>query len=117
VSKVSGNLQPNVSAFKVVADTYPAGTLSGAPKYRAMQLIDEYEGLGRNFYAGAIGYMGFDDQFNHAIMIRTFMSKNNQLHYRAGAGIVADSVAINELNEVNNKIAALRKAIQMATDI
>ncbi|WP_394334667.1 anthranilate synthase component I family protein [Pedobacter africanus] len=117
VSKVSGHLQPNVSAFKVVADTYPAGTLSGAPKYRAMQLIDEYEGLGRNFYAGAIGYMGFDDQFNHAIMIRTFMSKNNQLHYRAGAGIVADSVAINELNEVNNKIAALRKAIQMATDI
>lgn len=117
VSKVSGNLQANVSAFKVVADTYPAGTLSGAPKYRAMQLIDEYEGLGRNFYAGAIGYMGFDDQFNHAIMIRTFMSKNNQLHYRAGAGIVADSVAINELNEVNNKIAALRKAIQMATDI
>ncbi|MNY28369.1 Anthranilate synthase component 1 [compost metagenome] len=101
----------------MVADTYPAGTLSGAPKYRAMQLIDEYEGLGRNFYAGAIGYMGFNDQFNHAIMIRTFMSKNNQLHYRAGAGIVADSVAINELNEVNNKIAALRKAIQMATDI
>lgn len=117
VSKVSGNLQPHVPAFKVVADTYPAGTLSGAPKYRAMQLIDEYEGLGRNFYAGAIGYMGFNDQFNHAIMIRTFMSKNNQLHYRAGAGIVADSVAINELNEVNNKIAALRKAIQMATDI
>ncbi len=117
VSKVSGNLQPNVSAFKVVADTYPAGTLSGAPKYRAMQLIDEYEGLGRNFYAGAIGYIGFNDQFNHAIMIRTFMSKNNQLHYRAGAGIVADSVAVNELNEVNNKIAALRKAIQMATDI
>ena len=117
VSKVSGNLQPEVSAFKVVADTYPAGTLSGAPKYRAMQLIDEYEGLGRNFYAGAIGYMGFNDEFNHAIMIRTFMSKNNQLHYRAGAGIVADSVAVNELNEVNNKIAALRKAIQMATDI
>ncbi len=117
VSKVSGNLQPNVSAFKVVADTYPAGTLSGAPKYRAMQLIDEYEGLGRNFYAGAIGYMGFNDQFNHAIMIRTFMSKNNQLHYRAGAGVVADSVAVNEMNEVNNKIAALRKAIQMATDI
>lgn len=117
VSKVSGNLQTDTSAFKVVADTYPAGTLSGAPKYRAMQLIDEYEGLGRNFYAGAIGYMGFNDQFNHAIMIRTFMSKNNQLHYRAGAGIVADSVAVNELNEVNNKIAALRKAIQMAADI
>jgi anthranilate synthase component 1 len=117
VSKVSGNLQKDVSAFKIVADTYPAGTLCGAPKYKAMQLIEEYEGLGRNFYAGAIGYMGFGGEFNHAIMIRTFMSKNNQLHYRAGAGIVADSIAINELNEVNNKIAALRKAIEMARGI
>lgn len=117
VSKVSGNLQEGASAFKIVADTYPAGTLSGAPKYRAMQLIDQYEQLGRNFYAGAIGYMGFDDDFNHAIMIRTFMSKNNHLHYRAGAGIVADSVAENEMNEVNNKIAALRKAIEMASEI
>lgn len=117
VSKVSGNLQENVSAFKVVADTYPAGTLSGAPKYKAMQLIDQYEKLGRNFYAGAIGYMGFNEDFNHAIMIRTFMSKNNKLHYRAGAGIVADSVAESELNEVNNKIAALRKAIAMAEEI
>ncbi|WP_442589497.1 anthranilate synthase component I family protein [Pedobacter sp. AW31-3R] len=117
VSKVSGDLQKDVSAFKVVADTYPAGTLSGAPKYKAMQLIDAYEGLGRNFYAGALGYMGFGGEFNHAIMIRTFMSKNNQLHYRAGAGIVADSIAENELNEVNNKIAALRKAIEMAKGI
>ncbi len=117
VSKVSGNLQAGVSAIKVVADTYPAGTLSGAPKYKAMQLIDQYEKLGRNFYAGAIGYMGFNDDFNHAIMIRTFMSKNNNLHYRAGAGIVADSIAESELNEVNNKIAALRKAIEMAEEI
>ena len=117
VSKVSGNLQKEVSAFKVVADTYPAGTLSGAPKYKAMQLIDQYEKLGRNFYAGAIGYMGFNNDFNHAIMIRTFMSKNNYLHYRAGAGIVADSVAESELNEVNNKIAALRKAIAMAEEL
>ena len=117
VSKVSGNLQDEVSAFKVVADTYPAGTLSGAPKYKAMQLIDQYEQLGRNFYAGAIGYMGFNNDFNHAIMIRTFMSKNNYLHYRAGAGIVADSVAESELNEVNNKIAALRKAIEMAWEL
>lgn len=117
VSKVSGNLEDGVSAFKVVADTYPAGTLSGAPKYKAMQLIDQYEQLGRNFYAGAIGYMGFNNDFNHAIMIRTFMSKNNYLHYRAGAGIVADSVAESELNEVNNKIAALRKAIEMAQEI
>ncbi|MEJ7556859.1 MAG: anthranilate synthase component I family protein [Pedobacter sp.] len=117
VSKVSGNLQADVPAFKIVADTYPAGTLSGAPKYRAMQLIDEYEGLARNFYAGALGYMGFNDEFNHCIMIRTFMSKNNELHYRAGAGIVADSIPENELNEVNNKIAALRKAVEMAAHI
>jgi anthranilate synthase component 1 len=117
VSKVSGSLKDGVSAFKVVASTYPAGTLSGAPKYKAMQLIDKYEQLGRNFYAGAIGYMGFDEVFNHAIMIRTFMSKNNTLHYRAGAGIVADSIAENELNEVNNKIAALRMAIVMAEEI
>lgn len=117
VSKVSGRLKDGVSAFKVVASTYPAGTLSGAPKYKAMQLIDKYEQLGRNFYAGAIGYMGFDEVFNHAIMIRTFMSKNNKLHYRAGAGIVADSIAENELNEVTNKIAALRMAIVMAEEI
>jgi anthranilate synthase component 1 len=117
VSKVSGTLQPGTAAIKVVADTYPAGTLSGAPKYKALELLDQYEGLARNFYGGAIGYMGFNEEFNHAIMIRTFMSKNNELHYRAGAGIVADSIAVNELNEVNNKIAALRKAVQMASEI
>jgi anthranilate synthase component 1 len=117
VSKVSGTIQEGGTAIKVVADTYPAGTLSGAPKYKAMQLIDQYEGLARNFYAGAIGYMGFNEEFNHAIMIRTFMAKNNTLYYRAGAGIVADSVPVNELNEVNNKIAALRKAMEMAKDI
>ncbi|WP_276091234.1 anthranilate synthase component I family protein [Pedobacter sp. JY14-1] len=117
VSKVSGKLQDSVPSFKIVADTYPAGTLSGAPKYRAMQLIDEYEGLGRNFYGGALGYMGFNDEFNHCIMIRTFMSKNNRLHYRAGAGVVADSVALSEKNEVNNKIAALRRAIEMAEQL
>ena len=117
VSKVSGKLDKDVSAIKVVADTYPAGTLSGAPKYKALQLIDQYEGMARNFYGGAIGYMGFDEAFNHAIMIRTFMSKNNELHYRAGAGIVADSNSESELNEVNNKIAALRKAISMAENI
>jgi anthranilate synthase component 1 len=117
VSKVSGNIQKGGTAINVVADTYPAGTLSGAPKYKAMQLIDQYEGLARNFYAGAIGYMGFNEEFNHAIMIRTFMAKNNTLYYRAGAGIVADSVAVSELNEVNNKIAALRKAMDMAKHI
>lgn len=117
VSKVSGELQEGVSPFKVVADTYPAGTLSGAPKYKAMQLIDEYEQLQRSFYAGAIGFWGLNGDFNHAIMIRTFLSKNNQLHYRAGGGIVADSDLENEKNEVNNKMAALRNALEMAENI
>jgi anthranilate synthase component 1 len=117
VSHVSGTLRPGVSSFKVVADTYPAGTLSGAPKYRAMEIIDENENIKRSFYSGAIGYLGFNGDFNHAIMIRSFLSKNNTLHYQAGAGIVADSIAESELKEVDNKIAALRKALEMATSI
>ena len=117
VSHVSGNLLPGVSSFKVVADTYPAGTLSGAPKYRAMEIIDENESIKRSFYSGAIGYFGFNGDFNHAIMIRSFLSKNNTLHYQAGAGIVAGSVAESELKEVDNKIAALRKAIELAEQL
>jgi anthranilate synthase component 1 len=117
VSMVSGNLLPDVPTFKVVADTFPAGTLSGAPKYRAMEIIDQNENIKRSFYSGAIGYLGFNGDFNHAIMIRSFLSKNNTLHYQAGAGIVAGSVAESELNEVNNKIAALRKAIEMAEEL
>jgi len=117
VSHVSGKLLPDVPSFKVVADTFPAGTLSGAPKYRAMEIIDENEKSKRSFYSGAIGYLGFNGDFNHAIMIRSFLSKNNTLHYQAGAGIVAGSVAVSELNEVNNKIAALRKAIEMAEEL
>ena len=117
VSHVSGKLLPGVSSFKVVADTYPAGTLSGAPKYRAMEIIDENEKIKRSFYSGAIGYLGFNGDFNHAIMIRSFLSKNNTLYYQAGAGIVAGSVAENELKEVDNKIAALRKAIEMAAEL
>jgi len=117
VSMVSGKLQPDVPTFKVVADTFPAGTLSGAPKYRAMEIIDENENIKRSFYSGAIGYLGFNGDFNHAIMIRSFLSKNNTLHYQAGAGIVAGSVAESELNEVNNKIAALRKAIELAEEL
>jgi len=97
VSHVSGTLHPGVSSFKVVADTYPAGTLSGAPKYRAMEIIDENENIKRSFYSGAIGYLGFNGDFNHAIMIRSFLSKNNTLHYQAGAGIVADSIAKTKL--------------------
>ncbi len=117
VSHVSGKLLPGVPAFKVVADTYPAGTLSGAPKYRAMEIIDENEKSKRSFYSGAIGFLGFNGDFNHAIMIRSFLSKNNTLHYQAGAGIVAGSIAENELKEVDNKIAALRKAIEMAEEL
>ncbi len=117
VSKVTGQLQNSVDPFDVVGDTYPAGTLSGAPKYMAMQLIDKFEKQKRGFYSGAIGYMGFNGDFNHAIMIRSFMSQNNVLHYQAGAGIVADSDPQSELNEVNNKIMALRKALEMAGEI
>jgi anthranilate synthase component 1 len=117
VSHVSGKLREGVSTFKIVADTFPAGTLSGAPKYRAMEIIDENENNKRSFYSGAIGYLGFNGDFNHAIMIRSFLSKANVLHYQAGAGIVADSIPESELNEVNNKIAALRKAIELAEEL
>jgi anthranilate synthase component 1 len=117
VSKVAGSLQKNVNPFDVVGDTYPAGTLSGAPKYMAMQLIDQFENRKRGFYSGAIGYMGFNGDFNHAIMIRSFLSQNNMLHYQAGAGIVADSDPQSELNEVNNKIMALRRAMDMAEEL
>jgi len=117
VSKVSGELKEGANPFDIVGDTFPAGTLSGAPKHMAMQLIDRYEGLQRGFYSGAIGYMGFNGDFNHAIMIRTFLSKQNKLHYQAGGGVVADSSAEGELNEVNNKIAALRKAMKLAEQL
>lgn len=114
VSKVSGNLQENTSTVRIVADTFPAGTLSGAPKHRAMQLINNYEPTQRGCYGGAIGYLGFNGDFNHAIMIRSFFSKNNTLYYQAGAGVVAKSVPESELQEVNNKLAALRKALKDA---
>lgn len=117
VSHVSGTLKPGTTSFKIVADTFPAGTLSGAPKYRAMEIIDENEKSKRSFYSGAIGFFGFNGDFNHAIMIRSFLSKNNTLHYQAGAGIVAGSIAESELKEVDNKIAALRKAIELAEEL
>lgn len=117
VSKVCGTLRDDANPFDVVGDTYPAGTLSGAPKHMAMQLIDRYENYQRSFYSGAIGFMGFSGDFNHAIMIRSFLSKQNTLHYQAGAGIVADSDPEKELNEVNNKVAALRKALELAENI
>lgn len=117
VSKISGTLREDSYVFDVVADTYPAGTLSGAPKYRAIELLDAYEHRNRNFYGGAIGFMGFNDEFVHAIMIRTFLSAQNQLHYQAGAGIVLGSDPDLEYKEVNNKIAALRNAMVNATSI
>lgn len=117
VSKVSGKLKDGANPFDVVGDTFPAGTLSGAPKHMALTLIDRYEGLQRSFYSGALGFMGFNGDFNHAIMIRSFLSKQNVLHYQAGAGIVLDSVPEKELQEVNNKIAALRKALELAETI
>jgi len=117
VSKVSGQIGKNISAMKIVADTFPAGTLSGAPKYKAMQLIDKYENNSRGFYGGCIGFIGFNGDFNHAIIIRSFLSKNNTLYYRAGAGIVANSKEESELQEVNNKLLALKNAMELAKEI
>ncbi|SHM38664.1 anthranilate synthase component I family protein [Flavobacterium xinjiangense] len=117
VSKVTGHLHENATTMQVVADTFPAGTLSGAPKHRAMQLIEEYEKTNRNFYGGAIGFMDFEGNFNHAIMIRTFLSKNHQLHSQAGAGIVASSDEESEMQEVYNKLRALNAALDLAETI
>lgn len=117
VSKISGTLKNPNQTMQITADTFPAGTLSGAPKHRAMQLIDEIEPDNRSTYGGAIGYLGFNGDFNHAIMIRSFVSQNNTLYYRAGAGIVDKSEPEKELAEVNNKLAALRKSIHFANEI
>ncbi len=117
VSKVTGKVHNNTATMQVVADTFPAGTLSGAPKHKAMQLIELYEKTNRTFYGGAIGFMDFKGNYNHAIMIRTFLSKDHELHWQAGAGIVSKSSAENELNEVYNKLGALTKAITLAEDI
>ena len=117
VSKVSCTMKKAAKTFRVVADTFPAGTLSGAPKHKALQLIDKYETTQRNFYGGAIGYMDFKGNFNHAIIIRSFLSKNNQLHFQAGAGIVANSIPESELQEVYNKLGALDKALTLAENL
>lgn len=117
VSEVTGNVREGSNPFELLAKTFPAGTLSGAPKFRAMELIDTYEPSLRSFYGGAIGFMGFDGSCNHAIMIRTFLSRNNTLTYQAGAGIVAASDPESELQEVNNKLNALKKAIELAQSI
>tara|TARA_B100000809_G_scaffold117382_1_gene115693 strand:- start:2799 stop:4190 length:1392 start_codon:yes stop_codon:yes gene_type:complete len=115
VSTVSGKLKGN--PIEIVGDTFPAGTLSGAPKYKAMQLIDKYENQSRGFYGGAVGIIGLDGSVNLAIAIRSFVSKSNVLYYQAGAGIVIHSDEEKELQEVNNKLAALKKALTLAEDI
>ena len=114
VSRVSGELDNDADPVKAFIDTFPAGTLSGAPKVRAMQLISEYEPHNRGAYGGCIGFIGFNGDLNQAITIRTFVSRNGELWFQAGGGIVAKSDVEYELQEVNNKLGALRKAIQMA---
>lgn len=115
VSTVQGKIKGN--PIEIVGDTFPAGTLSGAPKYKAMQLIDTYENQSRGFYGGAVGIIGLDGSVNLAIAIRSFVSKNNVLYYQAGAGIVIHSDEEKELQEVNNKLAALKKALTLAENI
>ena len=117
VSEVTATAKREANPFSMMANTFPAGTLSGAPKFKAMELIDTYEPTKRSFYGGAIGIVGFNGSFNHAILIRSFLSKNNTLYYQAGAGVVASSVPEKELQEVNNKLGALKKAIQLASTI
>jgi anthranilate synthase component 1 len=117
VSTVSGKLADDYNVIDVMTSTFPAGTLSGAPKYRAMELIDKYENQMRGFYGGAIGNIDFSGELNHAIMIRSFLSKNNKLFYQAGAGIVSVSVEESELKEVNNKLQALKNAVKMAKSL
>lgn len=114
VSKVTGKLKEGATFMDLVAETFPAGTLSGAPKIRAMEIIEENENTPRGFYGGAVGFMDFDGNFNHAIMIRSFRSQNNQLKFQAGAGVVSQSLPENELQEVFNKIGALEHAISEA---
>jgi anthranilate synthase component 1 len=115
VSTVRGKIKGN--PINIVGDTFPAGTLSGAPKFKAMQLIDKYENQSRGFYGGAVGIIGLDGSVNLAIAIRSFVSKNNVLYYQAGAGIVIHSDEEKELQEVNNKLAALKKALFLAENI
>ncbi|WP_368127668.1 anthranilate synthase component I family protein, partial [Bacteroides stercoris] len=114
VSRVSGTLNSDTDSIRTFIDTFPAGTLSGAPKVRAMQLISELEPHNRGAYGGCIGFIGLNGSLNQAITIRTFVSRNGMLWFQAGGGIVAKSNAEYELQEVNNKLGALKKAITMA---
>jgi anthranilate synthase component I len=113
VSKVKGVMNQGVSAYQVFADTFPQGTLSGAPKIKALQIIENLEPNHRGHYGGAIGMIGFNNDLNHAIVIRSVLSIDNKLHLQAGAGVVIDSIEANELKEVNNKLGALKKALNI----
>jgi anthranilate synthase component 1 len=117
VSEVSGKMREGSNPFDLLATTFPAGTLSGAPKFKAMELIDAYEPTARSYYGGCIGFVGFDGSCNQAIMIRSLLSQSNTLIYQAGAGVVAASKPESELQEVNNKLGALKKAIHFAEEI
>lgn len=117
VSSVSGELREGTTMAEMLAATFPAGTLTGAPKHMAMQLIDRYENQKRGYYGGAIGFIDFRGVLNHAILIRTFLSMGNRLFYQAGAGIVAGSDEEKELQEVNNKLDALKHAVKTAEEI
>ena len=117
VSKVTARMNADVNPLRLVADTFPAGTLSGSPKHNAMTLINRMEPNHRGIYGGAIGFMDFNGNFNHAIAIRTFLSRNNTLFYQAGMGVVAKSDVESEMNEIHLKLGALRKAIEMAEEI
>jgi anthranilate synthase component 1 len=117
VSIVSGLIPYHDASVHILADSFPAGTLSGAPKIKALELIQKYEKSERGFYGGMIGYIGFDGSINKAILIRSFFSERNTLHYQAGAGIVAKSKPENELQEISNKLEALRQAMINAQNI
>ena len=117
VSRVDGELEEGTNPIQIFGDTFPAGTLSGAPKYKALELIDKYENQNRSFYGGVLGFIDFNGNMLQAIVIRSFMSKDDTLYYQAGAGIVIDSVPESELQEVNNKLGALKKALVEAENI
>ncbi len=117
VSKVIGELPEHARPVELMGDTFPAGTLSGAPKYKALELIHKYENINRSFYGGALGFINLNGDVVHAIIIRSFLSLNNVLYRQAGAGVVAASVEERELQEVNNKLGALRKALTMAEQL
>ncbi|MCS4302105.1 anthranilate synthase component I family protein [Chryseobacterium sp. BIGb0232] len=117
VSEVTADLPEQINPLDMISATFPQGTLSGAPKHKALQLINQYEKDSRGYYGGCIGIVGLNGTCNQAIMIRTFLSKNNTLYYQAGAGLVAKSVPENELQEVNNKLNALKKAVEKAEKI